>query len=333
MGERPRSQRAREDSEVSVIYGGGWRGGRVLFSCVQMANRTRTSTTMDDAGKKPRRAFQESSASVQSRRKASRSTDRGVRTGVRDAPHMELLAIPGLTEIRKGDDLAGLIVEAAKKAELRFEDGDLVVVAQKIVSKAEGAVVSLESVKPSEKAQALAAELKKDARAIELVLRESRRILRSERVLITETHHGFVCANAGVDHSNVPGEDMVTLLPRDPDASAEKLAKKLSKKTGKRIAVIVSDTFGRPWRLGLTNVAIGASGLPVLVDWRGRRDREGKPLTATVLAVADELAAAAGLLMGKSSGTPVVLIRGYRFKPAAEKAAGIIRPAAEDLFR
>ena len=246
---------------------------------------------------------------------------------------MELLAIPGMVEIRKGDDLALRIAEAAEKAELRFEDGDIVVVAQKVVSKAEGAVVSLETVKPSEKAQALAAELKKDARAIEVVLRESRRILRSERVLISETHHGFVCANAGVDHSNVPGEDMVTLLPRDPDGSAGKLAEELSKKTRKRIAVIVSDTFGRPWRLGLTNVAIGASGLPVLVDLRGTKDRDGKPLTATVLAVADELAAAAGLLMGKSEGTPVVVVRGYRYKPASEEAARIIRPAAEDLFR
>ena len=246
---------------------------------------------------------------------------------------MELLAIPGMVEIRKGDDLALRIAEAAEKAELRFKDGDIVVVAQKVVSKAEGAVVSLETVKPSEKAQALAAELKKDARAIEVVLRESRRILRSERVLISETHHGFVCANAGVDHSNVPGEDMVTLLPRDPDGSAGKLAEELSKKTRKRIAVIVSDTFGRPWRLGLTNVAIGASGLPVLVDLRGTKDRDGKPLTATVLAVADELAAAAGLLMGKSEGTPVVVVRGYRYKPASEEAARIIRPAAEDLFR
>ena len=252
---------------------------------------------------------------------------------MRDAPHMELLAIPGMVEIRKGDDLALRIAEAAEKAELRFKDGDIVVVAQKVVSKAEGAVVSLETVKPSEKAQALAAELKKDARAIEVVLRESRRILRSERVLISETHHGFVCANAGVDHSNVPGEDMVTLLPRDPDGSAGKLAEELSKKTRKRIAVIVSDTFGRPWRLGLTNVAIGASGLPVLVDLRGTKDRDGKPLTATVLAVADELAAAAGLLMGKSEGTPVVVVRGYRYKPASEEAARIIRPAAEDLFR
>ena len=288
---------------------------------------------MDDARKRPRRAREKSSKSLHSPRKASRSTDRGLRTGLRDAPRLELFAIQGLPEIREGEDLAERIVEAAKKAGLRFEDGDILVVAQKIISKAEGAVVSLESVKPSGKAQALAVELKKDARAIELVLRESRRILRSERVLITETEHGFVCANAGVDHSNVPGEDRVTMLPRDPDGSAEKLAKELSKKAKKRIAVIVSDTFGRPWRLGLTNVAIGASGLPVLLDLRGRRDREGKPLTATVLAVADELAAAAGLLMGKADGIPAVIVRGYRYKPATEKAASIIRPAAEDLFR
>lgn len=251
----------------------------------------------------------------------------------RSASKLELFAIPGMPEIQAGDDLARLILKAAKSAGLRFEDGDVVVVAQKVVSKAEGAVVSLAAVKPSERAEALAVELKKDARAIELVLRESRRILRSERVLITETMHGFVCANAGVDHSNVPGEDSVTLLPRDPDASAEKLAEELSKKAGKRIAVIVSDTFGRPWRLGLTNVAIGASGLPVLVDLRGTKDREGKPLTATVLAVADELASAAGLLMGKSEGVAVVIVRGYRYNPAPEKAASIIRSASEDLFR
>jgi len=238
-----------------------------------------------------------------------------------------------MPEIRTGDDLASVVAGAAKKAALRFEDGDVLVVAQKIVSKAEGEVVSLATVKPTEKAQTLAGQLKKDARVMEVVLRESRRILRSERVLIAETHHGFVCANAGVDHSNVPGEDVVTLLPRDPDGSAEKLAAALSKKTGKRIAVIISDTFGRPWRLGLTNVAIGASGLPVLLDLRGTKDREGKPLTATILAVADELASAAGLLMGKAEGVPVVLIRGYRYKPASERAASIIRPASEDLFR
>ena len=255
------------------------------------------------------------------------------RAGMGGGAGLRLLGIPGVPEIREGENLASVLAGAARKADLRFEDGDILVVAQKIVSKAEGAVVSLAKVKPLERARAVAAELKKDARAIELVFQESRRILRSERVLISETHHGFVCANAGVDHSNVPGEDMVTLLPRDPDGSAERLATEIRRKTGKRVAVIISDTFGRPWRLGLTNVAIGASGLPVLLDLRGTRDREGKLLTATVLAVADELAAAAGLLMGKSEGTPAVLIRGYRYKPASEKAASIIRPASEDLFR
>lgn len=244
-----------------------------------------------------------------------------------------LFPIPGLPEIRKGQDLAKSVVAAARKVGLRFEEGDVLVVAQKIVSKAEGSVVSLATVQPSEHAQALGAQLKKDPRAVELVLQESRRILRTERVLITETRHGFVCANAGIDHSNVPGEDSVTLLPRDPDGSAEKLAEGLRKRTGKRIGVIISDTFGRPWRLGLTDVAIGAAGLPVLLDLRGTRDREGKLLMATVLAVADELAAAAGLLMGKSEGMPAVLIRGYRYKCTSEKAARILRPASEDLFR
>lgn len=255
------------------------------------------------------------------------------KAAARAVSDLRLFRIPGLPEIRKDEDLVTRIVSVARKAGLRFEDGDILVVAQKIVSKAEGAVVRLATVEPSPEATALAEQLKKDARIMELVLKESRRILRSERVLIVETHHGFVCANAGIDHSNVPGEDAVTLLPRNPDRSAEKLGAGLRKKTGKRIGVIVSDTFGRPWRLGLTNVAIGAAGLPVLLDLRGTRDREGRPLAATILAVADELAAAAGLLMGKSEGAPVVIIRGYRYKPASDKAAQIIRPASEDLFR
>jgi coenzyme F420-0:L-glutamate ligase/coenzyme F420-1:gamma-L-glutamate ligase len=246
---------------------------------------------------------------------------------------LQLFRIPGLPEIERGADLARQIVAAAKKAGLKFEAGDVLVVAQKIISKAEGALVRLSTVNPSAEARELAEQLKKDPRVIEAVLKESRRILRRDRVLIVETHHGFVCANAGIDHSNVPGNDVVTLLPRNPDRSAKKLATSLRKRTGKRIAVIISDTFGRPWRLGLTNVAIGAAGLPVLHDLRGASDRQGKPLTATILAVADELAAAAGLLMGKAEGIPAVLIRGYRYKPAYEKAASIIRPAAEDLFR
>jgi len=249
------------------------------------------------------------------------------------SPELRVFRIPGIPEIRPGADLVECVAGAANRAVIRFEDGDILVFAQKIVSKAEGTLVRLASVNPSPEALAIAGRLKKDPRAIEVVLRESRRIVRSDHVLIAETRHGFVCANAGVDHSNVPGDDVVTLLPRNPDRSAKKLAAALRKCTRKRIAVIISDTFGRPWRLGLTNVAIGASGLPVLLDLRGTRDRDGKPLTATILAVADELAAAAGLLMGKSEGTPVILIRGYRYKPASEPAAKIIRPANEDLFR
>ena len=249
------------------------------------------------------------------------------------SPDVRLIRLPGLPEIHRGDDLSEQITNAARKARLYFENGDVLVVAQKIVSKAEGAVVHLESVEPSTEAQVIAERQKKDPRLVEVILKESRRLVRTDPVLIAETRHGYVCANAGVDHSNVPGGDAVTLLPRDPDGSARTLAAALRKRTGKRIAIIISDTFGRPWRLGLTNVAIGASGVPVLHDLRGTRDRDGKPLTATILAVADELAAAAGLLMAKSEGFPVVLIRGYRYKPSTEPATRIVRPAAEDLFR
>ncbi len=248
-------------------------------------------------------------------------------------PELRLFRIPRIPEIRPDDDLVELITFAAHRAAIPFENGDVLVLAQKIVSKSEGALVRLSNVQPSRQALTLASHLKKDPRAVEVVLGQSRRIVRSDHVLITETHHGFVCANAGVDHSNVPGDDVVTLLPKDPDRSAEKIAATLRKRTGKLVAVIISDTFGRPWRLGLTNVAIGAAGVPVLIDLRGTRDRHGKPLNATVLAVADELAAAAGLLMDKSKGCPAVLIRGYRYKPRLEPAARIIRPAAEDLFR
>jgi coenzyme F420-0:L-glutamate ligase/coenzyme F420-1:gamma-L-glutamate ligase len=249
------------------------------------------------------------------------------------SPELRLFPFPGIPEIRPGHDLVKCIAGAARRASIHFENGDILVIAQKIVSKAEGALVRLASVKPSQEALTIAGRLKKDPRAVEIVLRQSRRIVRSDHVLITETHHGFVCANAGVDHSNVPGSDVVTLLPRNPDRSAKKLAAALRKQTGKRVAVIISDTFGRPWRLGLTNVAIGAAGVPVLLDLRGTPDRHGRLLNATILAVADELAGAAGLLMDKSKGFPVVLIRGYRYKPHFEPAAGIIRPAAEDLFR
>jgi coenzyme F420-0:L-glutamate ligase/coenzyme F420-1:gamma-L-glutamate ligase len=248
-------------------------------------------------------------------------------------PELRLFRIPGIPEIRPGHNLVQHLITASRRAAFHFEDGDILVIAQKIVSKAEGALIRLATLKPSPEAFTLAAHLKKDPRAVEAILRESRRVVRSDHVLIMETRHGFVCANAGIDHSNVPGNDVVTLLPKNPDRSAKRIATALRRRTGKRVAVIISDTFGRPWRLGLTNVAIGAAGVPVLLDLRGTRDRQGKLLSATILAVADELAAAAGLLMDKSKGSPVVLIRGYRYQPCFEPAARIIRPAAEDLFR
>jgi|HubBroStandDraft_6_1064221.scaffolds.fasta_scaffold03961_5 coenzyme F420-0:L-glutamate ligase/coenzyme F420-1:gamma-L-glutamate ligase len=246
---------------------------------------------------------------------------------------ISMFVIPGLPEIRKGHSLAKLIALAARRAKIGFEDGDVLVCAQKIISKAEGRIVQLSTVHPSSQATILAKKLANDPRFIEVVLRESRRVVRSERVLIVETHHGFVCANAGVDHSNVRGRDFVTLLPKNPDRSARQLAIALRGQIGKRVAVIISDTFGRPWRLGLINVAIGAFGVPSLVDLRGTRDRHRKLLRATILAVADELAAAPGLLMDKSAGTPVVVVRGYRYGFVQDPAARIIRSAGEDLFR
>src|SRR5690348_12757741 len=238
---------------------------------------------------------------------------------------IRLFGIPGLPEIQANDNLPKLIVDGARAARIAFESDDILVIAQKIVSKAEGRTVQLSPVTPSADALSLAATVQNDPRMIEVILRESRRIVRKgPRALIVETHHGFVCANAGVDRSNVPGEDTVTLLPKDPDGSARRLADALRKPTGKRLAVIISDTFGRPWRLGLTNVAIGAAGVPVLRDLRGTPDRHGKPLQATVLAVADELASAAGLLMGKIDGIPAVVIRGYRYKAVPQPATSII---------
>lgn len=226
------------------------------------------------------------------------------------------------------------MIDAARRSHRSFQNGDILVVAQKIVSKSEGAVVRLSSVKPARRSLALGRKLGKDPRLIEVILRQSRRVVRlGPQVLIVETHGGFVCANAGVDQSNLPGDDTVGLLPENPDKSARRLAAALSRRTGKRIAVIISDTFGRAWRLGQTNVAVGAAGVPVLLDLRGRRDRLGKPLHATILAVADDLAAAAGLLMGKSSGQPAVIIRGFHYDRVMQPASAILRPAHEDLFR
>jgi len=257
------------------------------------------------------------------------------RTGAshRRPADLRLIPLSTLPEVAQGADLAALIIQAAAREGAEFERGDVLVLAQKIVSKAEGRTVELSSIKPSALAREWAPRLGQDPRLTEVVLRESRRVIRmTERALIVETRHGFVCANAGVDRSNVPGE-RVTSLPDDPDASARRIAARLRRRTGIAVPVIVSDTFGRPWRMGLVNVAIGASGLRVLEDLRGTRDAWGHPLRATILAVADELAAAAGLLMGKNEAVPAVIIRGFRYRAGRETAQRLLRPPAEDMFR
>jgi coenzyme F420-0:L-glutamate ligase/coenzyme F420-1:gamma-L-glutamate ligase len=242
---------------------------------------------------------------------------------------LELIGVEGLPEVRPGDDLGELISSRSKLAM-----GDVLVVAQKVVSKSEGRLISLSTVTASAEAARIASNLvaDPDPRMVQVILDESVRVLRSNRVLITETRHGFVCANGGVDHSNVPGNDDVTLLPEDPDASANGLRSRLRELTGVDLGVIVSDTFGRPWRLGIVNVALGVAGLPALLDLRGSLDGAGKELHATVLAIADELAAAAGLVMGKTGRTPAVIIRGLRLQGSGT-GRDLVRPAAEDLFR
>ncbi len=248
-------------------------------------------------------------------------------------PEIRISGIEGLGEVIPGDDLGALIVDVTKRFGLRVAHGDIFVVAQKAVSKAERRVIRLDGVEPSLLARDWAATYDKDPRMIEVVLRESRRIVRMDRgILIVETSQGFVCANAGVDASNAP-EGMVTLLPADPDESARRLQTQLQGTFGVGLAVIISDTFGRPWREGVVNVALGVAGLAPLLDYRGQRDSYGRPLNVTVVAVADELAAAAELVMGKTWGIPVALIQGYRSPGETGSGRDLLRPAENDLFR
>lgn len=242
---------------------------------------------------------------------------------------VELIAVEGLPEVHPGDDLAALI---SQRAELQA--GDVVVVAQKVVSKSEGRLVDVSTVTPGAEAVRIAPHLvaRPDPRMVQVVLDESVRVLREDRTLITQTRHGYIAANAGVDHSNVGGHDRLVLLPVDPDASAEHLRTRLRDLTGVEVGVVISDTFGRPWRLGIVNVALGVAGIPALLDLRGTPDDDGEELHATVLAVADEVAAAAGLLMGKTNRTPAVIVRGLGLKGHGS-GRDLIRPAGEDLFR
>lgn len=248
-------------------------------------------------------------------------------------PRYEVIGIVGLPEIREGDDLGRLIVEAAASQGTALQGGDLLVVSQKIVSKSEGRVVRLADVTPSPAAQAMARELGKDARLVELILRESRRVVRMDKgILIVETHHGWICANAGVDQSNVDLE-CASLLPEDPDRSAQVLREQVRGLTGVDPAVIVSDTFGRPWREGLTNVAIGIAGLLPIKNYLGAQDPAGHTLQATLLAVADELAGAAEPVMGKLNRVPATIIRGLPFERGEETSKALLRDPSRDLFR
>jgi coenzyme F420-0:L-glutamate ligase / coenzyme F420-1:gamma-L-glutamate ligase len=243
--------------------------------------------------------------------------------------NVEVIAIEGIPEVGQGDDLATLLLAAAT-----LEDGDILVLTQRVVSKAEGRLVDLNSIEPSTFSIEFARRWEKDARMVELVLRESKRIVRMDRgVIISETSHGLICANAGVDASNVPGEAVVCLLPEDPDDSATNLRGAIKERAGRDVAVIITDTFGRPWRTGQTNVAIGVAGMSPLVDYIGTRDTQGRELRVTIIAVADEIAGAAELVMGKVENVPAAIVRGYKYLPVEGSAAELIREPAQDLFR
>ena len=249
---------------------------------------------------------------------------------------LHLVALPGIPEIERGAALRDLLLAAAERASMALHAGDILVLAQKIISKAEGRSVQLAGVTPSAHAQDLARKAGKDPRIVELMLRESRKVLRVKPgVIIVEHKLGFVMANAGIDQSNVPGgEDAVLLLPEDPDASARKLREELHAATGVDVGVLIIDSFGRAWRNGVTGTAIGVAGIAALIDMRGNKDREGRTLKVTQVAAADELAAAASLVMGQADeGTPAVLVRGFPYARRESSVKELLRPEAEDLFR
>ncbi len=254
------------------------------------------------------------------------------------ARRVELLAVPGLPRVRAGDDLAALVAAHAQGAGIGLRDGDVVVVAQKVVSKAEGRAVDLATVVPSARAREIAARVRKDARLVELILGESSAVVReAPDVLIVRHRLGFVMANAGVDQSNVADAgdgEWALLLPADPDASAARLRAAFGARSGVDVAVVINDSFGRPWRRGAVGTAIGCAGMAALHDLRGRPDLHGRTLRVTEVGIADEVAAAASLLMGQSDeGLPVVVVRGLAFSQPATPAAALVRPASEDLFR
>jgi coenzyme F420-0:L-glutamate ligase/coenzyme F420-1:gamma-L-glutamate ligase len=247
---------------------------------------------------------------------------------------VSFIAVEGIPLVEQGDKLAELIVGALDKGAMRLERGDIVVACQKIVSKAEGRVYDLKQIEPSPFAKQIAERYDKDPRSVELVLRQTNRIVRMDRgVIIVETGPGWICANAGMDESNSIEEDRAILLPVDPDQSAARIRADLKRLSGVELAVLVTDTFGRPWRDGLTEVCLGISGMNPMLDLRGQSDLGGRELHHTVVAIADEIACGAGLLMEKAASIPVVVVRGYQYEPFEGSAKVLIRPAEADLFR
>lgn len=247
---------------------------------------------------------------------------------------ISIIPVAGIPDVRKGEDLGDLIANRFQDQGETFQQGDIIVVSQKVVSKTEGRTVGLSTVHPSEFAKTIAAGTKKDPRHVEVVLRETGKIVRMRGGhLITETKQGFICANAGVDQSNVKRKYSVTLLPRDSDASADRIRKSLHRITGKNFPVIVTDTFGRAWRMGQVNFAIGVSGMKPIHDYRGSRDMYRRTLQVTEIAVADELAGAAELVMNKADRVPAAVIRGYRAPKGFGRVKDLLRPEEFDLFR
>ncbi len=246
---------------------------------------------------------------------------------------MQLIALKGIPKIKKGDDLGELILRAVEKQNLPIEENDVIVLAQTIVSKFEGNVVDLREVKPSNLAEQIAARLDKDPREVEVILQQSSEILRLRHVIISRTKHGFVCANAGVDHSNVDPEH-VTILPDDPDASAARVRDSIKRRLGVNVAVIITDTQGRAFRMGCVGIVVGVAGMNPLLDLRGERDLYGKELRVTITSPADALASAAVAEMGEASeGTPVVVVKGATYDQSQGRARELVRPPEQDLFR
>ena len=259
------------------------------------------------------------------------------KTETKTPPKFEVIGITGVPEIQPGDQLGKLIIEASENQETPLENGDILVIAQKIVSKSEGRLVELNKVLPSDFAKQLASDCQRDPRLIELVLRESRAIVRMDPargILITETNHGLVCANSGIDTSNIQGHEVVSLLPKNPDSSALRIRQEIECNINdSSVAIIISDTFGRAWREGHVNMAIGVSGINTIKDYRGTQDSTGKKVRVTRVAVVDELASTAELVMQKADGVPAVIIRGYTYSKSADGIKQLIRDRSTDLFR